>query len=203
MRSTLLGVLQTLGIVAAFVSAGIAAGALYPSPMAPPEPSESSRPARCASAGSPDPSAASECWLVDGYNVIQVALLAGRPRERWWSEARRAELLDRADALAARTGRHVEVVFDGAEPGPAREGAHVVFAPCADDWILARVAEVAGLAEVAEASSPAPIVVSADRRLAARARRRGARVVAPAEFLARVAEEGAPGERAGPPEPGD
>ncbi len=156
MRRTILGILQTLGVVAGFVGAGLAAAALYPPAM------DSER----------------HEWLVDGFNVIQVGLLAGRERERWWGEARRTELVRRAEALDDPEAR-VLVVFDGPSPAPTEAGrrAHVVFAPSADDWLLARLRE---------ASHPERVrVVTADRRLAARARRRGAQVVSPAAFLAR------------------
>jgi hypothetical protein len=173
MRSTLLGVFQTLGTTAAFALAGVAAAALYPPPMpADPKASDPNGEIR-APVPAPDAEPA-ERWLVDGYNVIQVALLAGRERDAWWTGARRAELLERADAAPGRVA--VEVVFDGPEPAAPRRGARAVFAPSADAWILD---------EVAAAGPTRPTVVTADRRLAARARRRGARVMAPAAFLAR------------------
>ncbi len=174
MRNAILGILQTLGTVGAFVLAGVAAAALYPSAMplsAPPDPAA---PATEPAGEHSEP--AGEHWLVDGYNVIQVALLAGRERDDWWAEARRAELLERADAFQTGAAA-VEVVFDGPEPALPREGARAVFAPSADDWILARVVE-------APSGTAPPTVVTGDRRLAARARHRGARIVTPADFLA-------------------
>jgi predicted RNA-binding protein with PIN domain len=114
-------------------------------------------------------------WLVDGFNVIQVGLLAGREREHWWGPARRSELRERAEQLDDPEAE-VLLVFDGSEPGPAQEGrTRSVFAPSADDWILARLGKTPDPARVR--------VVTADRRLAARARSRGAEVVSPAEFL--------------------
>jgi hypothetical protein len=53
----------------------------------------------------------------------------------------------------------------------------VVFAPSADEWLLRRLR-----------SAPDPSrlgVVTGDRRLAIRSRRRGARVIMPREFLDR------------------
>jgi hypothetical protein len=153
MRNTILGILQTLSIVLGFAAAGLAAAAVYPPAMAQRE------------------------WLVDGFNVIQVGLLAGREREHWWGPARRGELRERAEQL---DDPDVEVllIFDGSEPGPAEAGrTRSVFAPSADDWILARLRE---------AADPSAIrVVTADRRLAARARSRGAEIVSPAAFLQR------------------
>jgi predicted RNA-binding protein with PIN domain len=117
-----------------------------------------------------------EIWLVDGFNVVQVALLAGREREGWWGPERREELLARVARLSA-AGARVEVVFDGRRPAPEASGPGPVqiFAESADAWLLARVRELGDLARVA--------VVTADRRLAGRLRHRGARVVGPVEFL--------------------
>jgi predicted RNA-binding protein with PIN domain len=119
-----------------------------------------------------------ELWLVDGFNVVQVALLGGRDRERWWGSARRDELLERASRLSA-AGAHIEVVFDGERPVEEREGAgpRAVFADSADAWLVARVKSAADPARIA--------VVTADRRLAGRVRHHGARVVAPSDFLRR------------------
>lgn len=178
MRHTILGILQTLGTVGAFVLAGVAAAALYPSGMPPNPPPDPAAPALEQS----EPFG--ERWLVDGYNVIQVALLAGRSRSEWWAEARRAELLERVDALQAAFVEGpvaVDVVFDGTEPAATplqqERGTRAIFAPSADDWILARIAQI-------EPGTPPPTVVTADRQLANRARHRGARVVTPAAFLA-------------------
>ena len=117
-------------------------------------------------------------WLVDGYNVLCAGVLGVKDRERWWSAANRGQLLElaeRFDALEA----ELWVVFDGDRspeaPGPGR--VQVVFAAPADDWLLSEVGARAGAAEVA--------VVTADRQLAERARHRGARVVAPREFVRR------------------
>lgn len=119
-------------------------------------------------------------WLVDGFNVLHAGLLRGRDRGRWWqgSERRRlVELAERFDDPAAQ----VWVVFDGGHPeAAADEGGtrvEVVFAPSADDWLLARVRQT---------ETPArAVVVTRDRQLADRARHRGARIATPREFLAR------------------
>jgi hypothetical protein len=116
-------------------------------------------------------------WLVDGYNVLSVGLLAGRVREGWWTGPFRDELLGRVDSFEEQAAE-IWVVFDGAQPSDAeREGrVRPVFAPDADEWLLARIRE----------RDPARLaLVTADRRLAARARSRGVEVVAPAAFLAR------------------
>jgi predicted RNA-binding protein with PIN domain len=136
-------------------------------------------------------------WLVDGYNVLHAALLGGRGREGpWWSEPGRAELLAWAERLDDPEAE-VWVVFDGSRPAGALAAApggrvRQVFAASADDWLVARVRE----APRAEALA----VVTADRQLAGRTRQRGARVVSPAEFLARcgrAARAGAAGSTCG------
>jgi hypothetical protein len=121
-------------------------------------------------------------WLVDGFNVLHAGVLRGRDRAQWWREDRRAALLERARRFRpARGGAEVCVVFDGSgppAPGEVREGGPgVVFAPSADEWLLERVRSDPDPARLA--------VVTSDRRLAERARRRGARVVSPLAFLAR------------------
>ncbi len=132
----------------------------------------------------PSVAPAQSIWLVDGFNVLHAGVLHGRDRADWWSAPRRAELLELAQRFDD-ASVEIWVVFDGPRAGvpldPATDGAapsgvHEVFAPSADDWLVDRVR-----------TSPDPsrlAVVTADRRLAGRARHRGARVVAPREFLA-------------------
>jgi hypothetical protein len=74
----------------------------------------------------------------------------------------------------------VWVVFVGPDVREASEreaGPRVVFAPSADEWVVARIR--------AEPDPARLTVVTADRRLADRSRRRGVRIVRPLEFLAR------------------
>lgn len=133
-----------------------------------------------------------ELWLVDGYNVVQVALLADRDRSGWWTSTYRDELMARLrgfDALAGEAssaaapegGPRVWVAFDGShtppDPDPAPSALRAIFAPSADEWLLARVRE---------APDPARVrVVTADRRLASRARHHRAVVVSPRVLLDR------------------
>jgi predicted RNA-binding protein with PIN domain len=118
-------------------------------------------------------------WLVDGFNLLHVTLLRGESREAFWRSAGRdrvVELASRFDADDA----EVVVVFDGSQAPQAEAGAggpRVVFAATADDWLLTAVRDAPDPARVA--------VVTADRRLAARARHRGAQVIAPGAFAAR------------------
>jgi predicted RNA-binding protein with PIN domain len=128
-----------------------------------------------------------QLWLVDGFNVVQVSLLRGRPREQWWSAGRRAELLGLAEGFQGGADR-LCIVFDGPRPPqPVSLGSdsalQVVFSPSADEWMLTRLTEAPDPAQV--------VVVTADRKLAARARHRGATVVSPRAFLARCREAGA------------
>ncbi len=173
-RSFLRGVFEAASVVALFVAGGLSiaavlgggslpagAPALYlPLEMEPQQPASEPR-----------------VWLVDGYNVLNVGLLAGRAREVWWTRPYRDELLGRAEEFDEESAE-IWVVFDGPKsPDSARAGrVHSVFAPSADEWLLARIRE----------RDPAQLaLVTADRRLAARARSRGVEVVAPAAFLAR------------------
>ena len=123
-------------------------------------------------------------WLVDGYNVLHAGLL-GRDRTEWWTAERRNQLLDVTAGLDA-PDAEIWLVFDG--PHPAEEGrtgsdatpppgVHRVFAPSADDWLLARLK--------AEQDPSLAAVVTADRKVAERARHRGAAIVHPGAFLER------------------
>ena len=135
-------------------------------------------------------------WLVDGYNVLHAGLL-GRDRTEWWTVARRNQLLDVAAGLDAGEAE-IWIVFDGPHPEPERlpvatelaPGAgtpateatlpprlHRVFAPSADDWLLERLKSADDPTLVA--------VVTADRKVADRARHRGAEIVHPRVFLER------------------
>ena len=164
------GALETAAVLAAFLGFGLAWAALESAgtttPYAPSGMEEVTRPA--------------PVWLVDGYNVLCTGLLGGHDRSDWWSEARREELLALLAGFDGLGGADAEiwVVFDGArEPTGTgeREGSvRVVFAPSADEWLIE---QVRAHAEVA--------VVTADRKLAGRARHHGARVVSPREFLRR------------------
>ena len=126
-------------------------------------------------------------WLVDGYNVLRVSLpssRAGHDAGAWWTADRRNALLELAARLPEPRAQ-VWVVFDGARPSPAEDSSSSavkqVFAPSADEWLLQRVRETQSSGPVA--------VVTGDRRLAARARHRGALIVSPGEFVARCRAE--------------
>jgi predicted RNA-binding protein with PIN domain len=166
------GVLEAVWIAAAFAALGLGYAEILK--RAPAGPAVYAPP--FVETRSPeDPSV----WLVDGFNVVQRTLLGGRERDEWWTERRRAELLERAARFDDPTAE-VWVVFDGSDAEseePAACRPRRVFAPSADDWLVARVRAAEDPGRIA--------VVTADRKLAGRARRRGARVVAPSEFLRR------------------
>lgn len=193
-----LGGLQTAGISAAFVLGGLLCAGLEMRVLASPAPGAAeARKAFYSRAPMDDAEEPTEelaprfpnldadrLWLVDGFNVLHLGLLRGRSRENWWSEPLRNELL----AVVARfhdeeaprgADAPIWVVWDGPRPDPAAAAGPVpqIFTPSADRWLLDQVR-----------AAPAPWrirVVTADRRLADRARDRGATVVAPHAFLAR------------------
>jgi predicted RNA-binding protein with PIN domain len=159
----ILGAFLGFGLGWAAVEAEVAAAA---APYAPVVTQEATHPPRV--------------WLVDGYNVLCAGLLGGRQRGDWWNEAHRLELLERLERFEEAEAE-IWVVFDGArDPGAALETnprIRLIFAPSADEWLVEQVRARAAGVEVA--------VVTADRRLAGRARRRGAQVVSPRAFLGR------------------
>lgn len=170
-RSFSRGVAETLGFIGAFVGVGLGATTAV----------DAVRSAAASPVYSLGVTDSGDCgapvWLVDGYNVLSVGLLAGSSREGWWRSDRRRALLERSATFDDPAAR-VWVVFDGPSPADARVGrTRVVFAASADVWLLERVRQ---------ARDPGALtVVTADRRLAARLRRRGVAVVTPGAFLAR------------------
>ena len=104
-------------------------------------------------------------WLVDGNNVM-----GSRP-DGWWRDRHGAmqRLVNELDGLAARTGDEIAVVFDGRERELQAVRVHVAFAPHADDAI-------------ADRAQPGVTVVTADRALAERCRRAGAKIKGPGPF---------------------
>ena len=126
------------------------------------------------------PPPAPSLWLVDGFNVLHAGVLHGRDRAQWWTEPRREQLV----ALAERfddAEAEIWIVFDGSGPDAPGEApasrVRRIFAPSADDWLLAKVRA---------SQAPACLaVVTADRAVADRARHRGAQVVSPRAFLSR------------------
>ena len=119
-------------------------------------------------------------WLVDAFNVLQVAGLC-REESSWWKAQSRRLLIQEAEGLSG-SGSKLTLVFDGPHPVEADQAfpkpdLEVVFAPSADDWILAALKERVDPDRVT--------VVTADRRLAGKCRGRGARLETPAAFISR------------------
>lgn len=127
-------------------------------------------------------------YLIDGHNLLYACrqafldqLADGHP-----GAAARAELVSRLVAARPAPGPTLYVYFDGAEPNahsPANN-IHVIYSggdgeQRADYAILRHVTE-----HVADTSRDTQlVVVTRDIKLARRARKRGAEVMAPGEFL--------------------
>ena len=122
--------------------------------------------------------------MIDGYNVLHAGMLPREDRSRWWTRAHRERVARRAERLEVRA-REIWVAFDGADegertPDPPEAGSNktpvrIVFARSADAWILEGVRRASCPEEV--------VVVTADRKVADKARHRGARIVSPRTFL--------------------
>jgi YacP-like NYN domain len=141
-------------------------------------------------------------YLVDGFNFLHAVLLKGRERAEWWGPENQLRVLEALAPLAARVEPlELWVVFDrrpasgeprsGVTPDPVlHAGIEVHRAADADDYIVARCADLACRREV--------VVVSADRSLCDRARRQGASGLSPwafAGYLAPGSASGAAGTR--------
>ena len=177
--SLLREIASTLGVIAAFVALalGSSAGLRWLGVEAPSDPYLESTVSDITTPAELRPT----LWLVDGFNVLHVVLLHGESRKAWWQSRGRERVVELARAFDA-PDAEVVVVFDGSQPPPTGEtgdatGPRVIFAAPADDWVLTAVRSAPDPARVA--------VVTADRRLAARARHRGAQVVAPGIFAQR------------------
>lgn len=171
---------EALGAMATFVAFGLAWAELEARAVRPAAPYPLLVAEGCA--GSAREAEGPSIWLVDGFNVLHAGVLRGRNRADWWKEPRRAELVRLASQFAG--GAEIWIVFDGPHSqGSNQEAAddaprvRQIFAPSADQWLLGRVKNAGDPSRLA--------VVTADRRVAERARRRGARIVSPRAFLER------------------
>jgi hypothetical protein len=152
--------------------------------------------------------------LVDGFNVLHAVLLGRDRKEGWWRRPQRDRLLDRVSRWTGGSDE-IWVAFDGARPGtslwieptrasrtesgeeprepiggesslelrPILRGPTVqaVFVESADDWIVRRARR---------ATHPeSMIVVSADRKVAGRARSAGCSILTPWAFIARCPDD--------------
>ena len=144
--------------------------------------------------------------LVDGFNVLHTVLLRDARGDGWWKREQRERLLRRVAGWRGGADE-IWVAFDGSRPaesvwaepvaraeGPSSGGAEgtsdalanedsrarptvrSLFAESADDWIVRRARK---------AEQPERIlVVSADRKVAGRARSAGVEVLSPWSFIA-------------------
>jgi predicted RNA-binding protein with PIN domain len=175
-RSSVSEIASSLGVIGAFVALALGSATamrwLQVEPAAP-------YPAAVVSEPTNPEDPSPTLWLVDGFNLLHVTLLRGESRDEFWRRAGRERVVELARRFDAQDAE-VVVVFDGSQPPQPQSdasGPRVVFAATADDWLLTAVREAPDPARVA--------VVTADRRLAARARHRGAQVMAPGVFAAR------------------
>ena len=139
----------------------------------------------------PDPGTT---WLIDGYNVLHAGMLRREDRAAWWTRSHRERLIDRVGRLE-NDAQEIWIAFDGEDEGErtpeptkrggsAPAGSHpkpasirIIYARSADAWILARVRKTDRPQELA--------VVTADRKVADKARHHGAQIVSPRIFLDR------------------
>ena len=143
--------------------------------------------------------------LVDGFNVLHAVLLGRDRADGWWRRVFRERLLDRVCSWRG-GGDEIWVAFDGSRPatsvwaepvatpldapagttpagGPLtrRPIVHNVFVESADDWIVRRARRAERPEEL--------IVVTADRKVAGRARSAGCEILTPWDFIERCPEE--------------
>jgi predicted RNA-binding protein with PIN domain len=127
----------------------------------------------------------SQRLLVDGNNVM------GASPDGWWRDPPRAVrgLLERLRCYAASTGESVELVLDVPQPDiPEGESAGVTVRyatrrgrDAGDDRIV----------ELLDSRNSSQVeLITSDRKLAERARHRGARVTGAGRFLTRLDEAG-------------
>jgi predicted RNA-binding protein with PIN domain len=111
-------------------------------------------------------------------------VLVGHDRAEWWKETGQRRLVERVEKFLHLDDAELWIVFDRHED---KEGQvsnvtsadpriHIAYAPSADDWIVARVAELVQERIVT--------VVTGDRPLRERVRRVGGHLLSPLPFLA-------------------
>lgn len=155
--------------------------------------------------------------LVDGFNVLHTVLLKREREAGWWRRTVRERLLRRVQDWPDAQDQ-IWVAFDGAEPAwsvwaepvarprlgglasassslsgraersgrperPERPGpiVHSVYVESADDWIVRRARRAVDPEQT--------IVVSADRKVAGRARSAGCTTWTPWAFMAEIPDE--------------
>jgi predicted RNA-binding protein with PIN domain len=137
--------------------------------------------------------------LVDGFNVLHAVLLGHDRGSGWWRREHRERLLERLCQWQEGPDQ-IWVAFDGTRPAESiwaepiaivRPGhakgekkaptIHSVFVESADDWIVRRARKSGEPARM--------IVVSADRKVAGRARSAGCEIMTPWDFMGRCGSE--------------
>lgn len=134
---------------------------------------------------------AAECRviLVDGFNVLHAVLLGKDRDSGWWKRTPREQLLERVSGWQGGPD-DIWVAFDGNQPAMSvwpeervlpeerpgtRPMVHSLFVESADDWIVRRARRTDRPDRV--------VVVSADRKVAGRARSAGCEVWSPWIFV--------------------
>ena len=161
------------------------------SSMTTPSSSSSSASSSASPSASPTPPPRRRVILVDAFNVLHAVLLGKEREQGWWRREERERLLRRISTWQSGPDE-IWVAFDGAQPawsvwaepilrptttaslGPT---VHSVFVESADDWIVRRARR-----------APHPermVIVSADRKVAGRARSAGCEVWTPWAFISR------------------
>ncbi len=134
--------------------------------------------------------------LVDGFNVLHAVLLGKDRQAGWWKRQPRERLLNRVCCWNGGPD-DIWVAFDGDQPamsvwpepqessrpvdepdpesGREAPTVHSLFVESADDWIVRRARKTSRPDRV--------VVVSADRKVAGRARSAGCEVWTPWEFV--------------------
>jgi predicted RNA-binding protein with PIN domain len=110
--------------------------------------------------------------IIDGFNVLHAVVLVGRDRAGWWHPTAQRRLVERIEQLDI-AYPSIWIVFDRrSSTGKVTENVtsddpriEVMYAPSADDWIVAEVERLSPRHTVT--------VVTADRPLRERVRRAG------------------------------
>ena len=133
--------------------------------------------------------------LVDGFNVLHAVLLGQDRDAGWWRRIHRERLLERVTRWNGGADS-IWVAFDGSRPAMSvwaepvampgggdspTPAVHSLFVESADDWIVRRARRTEHPERM--------IVVSADRKVAGRARSAGCEILTPWAFMARCTLE--------------
>ncbi len=123
--------------------------------------------------------------IIDGFNVLHAVVLVGRDRAGWWQPVAQHRLVRRVEQLDV-SYSSMWIVFDRRpSTDEIREDVtsddpriRVVYAPSADDWIVAEVERLSPQHTVT--------VVTADRPLRERVRRVGGTILSPSAVFTRL-----------------